>query len=72
MSEPLLEQVDAVEQFDDERRAFCVDAEVALEADEFADAEGLPPLVRRPLRGRRPVPSKAVLARRTAGVFHWR
>jgi hypothetical protein len=40
MSEPLLEQVDAVEQFDDERRAFCVDAEVALEADEFADAEG--------------------------------
>jgi hypothetical protein len=32
----------------------------------------VPPLVRRPLRGRRPVPSKAVLARRTAGVFHCR
>jgi hypothetical protein len=60
MSEPLLEQVDAVEQFDDERRAFCV------------DAEGVPPLVRRPLRGRRPVPSKPLLARPTAGVLHCR
>jgi hypothetical protein len=40
MPEALLERVDAIEQLDNERCTFGVDAEVALQPHELADAQG--------------------------------
>jgi hypothetical protein len=59
MRKPRLERLNPFEQLDDDRRPLEINPQVTL--------QGVPPLVRRPLRVRRPVPSKPVLARRAAG-----